>query len=74
MSLEPLQDLSSGGGLPLLSLLVWLPILGGALCLALGNARPQAARWMALAFALGRVGPDLWFGVVQIGCVPVCVP
>jgi len=36
---------------PLLSLLVWLPILGGALCLLLGNARPQAARWTALAFA-----------------------
>ena len=27
--------------LPLLSLLVWLPILGGALCLMVGNARPQ---------------------------------
>ena len=38
--------------LPLLSLLVWLPILGGALCLALGDARPQAARWAALAVAL----------------------
>jgi NADH-quinone oxidoreductase subunit M len=41
--------------LPLLSLLVWLPILGGALCLALGDARPQAARWTALAFALATL-------------------
>ena len=38
--------------LPLLSLLVWLPVLGGALCLMLGNSRPQAARWLALGVAL----------------------
>jgi len=37
---------------PLLSLLIWLPILGGALVLALGDKRPQAARWVALAIAL----------------------
>ena len=37
---------------PLLTLLVWLPILGGVLCLLLGNGRPQAARWVALATAL----------------------
>ncbi|KAF1697959.1 NADH-quinone oxidoreductase subunit M [Pseudoxanthomonas jiangsuensis] len=35
----------------LLSVLIWLPILGGALVLALGN-RPAAARWAALAVAL----------------------
>ena len=37
---------------PLLSLLIWLPILGGALALMLGNGRPQAARWLALGTAL----------------------
>ncbi len=37
---------------PLLSILVWLPILGGALALALGNQRPQAARWLALTVAV----------------------
>ena len=37
---------------PLLSLLIWLPTLGGALALMLGNARPQAARWLALATSL----------------------
>ncbi|MDH5823471.1 NADH-quinone oxidoreductase subunit M [Luteimonas sp. RD2P54] len=37
---------------PLLSLLIWLPILGGALTLACGNARPRLARWVALAVAL----------------------
>jgi len=37
---------------PLLSVLIWLPMLGGALILALGNARPSAARWTALATAL----------------------
>jgi NADH-quinone oxidoreductase subunit M len=38
--------------MPLLSLLVWLPILGGALCMLVGNARPQAARWLALLVAI----------------------
>ncbi|HTM71198.1 MAG TPA: NADH-quinone oxidoreductase subunit M [Luteimonas sp.] len=41
--------------LPLLSLLVWLPIVGGALCLALGDTRAQAARWTALVFALATL-------------------
>ena len=41
--------------LPLLSLLVWLPIIGGALCLALGNERAQAARWLALVVAVATV-------------------
>ena len=40
---------------PLLSLLVWLPILGGALCLLLGNERPQAARWVGLVTALAAL-------------------
>ena len=37
---------------PLLSLLIWLPILGGALVLALGERRAGAARWVSLAVAL----------------------
>ena len=37
---------------PLLSLLIWLPILGGVFVLALGERRPQAARWVSLAIAL----------------------
>jgi len=37
---------------PLLSILIWLPILGGSLVLALGNARASAARWLALGTAL----------------------
>ncbi len=37
---------------PLLSLLIWLPILGGGLVLALGNGRANAARWLALAIAV----------------------
>src|SRR5687767_5343856 len=39
-------------GIPLLSLLVWLPILGGALALACGPARPQQARYVGLLTAL----------------------
>ena len=37
---------------PLLSLLIWLPILGGVLAIACGNARPSAARWISLGTAL----------------------
>ncbi|WP_213601568.1 NADH-quinone oxidoreductase subunit M [Pseudoxanthomonas japonensis] len=37
---------------PLLSVLIWLPILGGALVLAVGNARADAARWLGLAVAV----------------------
>ena len=37
---------------PLLSLLIWLPILGGVFSLLAGNKRPELARWIALAFAL----------------------
>ena len=40
---------------PLLSLLVWLPILGGASCLLLGNARANTARWLGLAFAVATL-------------------
>jgi NADH-quinone oxidoreductase subunit M len=36
----------------LLSLLIWLPILGGAATLALGTKRAQAARWLALAVSI----------------------
>ncbi len=37
---------------PLLSLLIWLPILGGVFTLMAGNKRPELARWLALGFAL----------------------
>ncbi|KIQ98405.1 NADH-quinone oxidoreductase subunit M [Lysobacter sp. A03] len=46
MTPEPFQS-----ALPLLSLLVWLPIIGGLLTLALGNERANAARWFATAVA-----------------------
>lgn len=44
MSSEPLN-----GTFPLLSLLIWLPMIGGAITLALGNARPNTARWFGVA-------------------------
>ena len=37
---------------PVLSLLIWFSLGGAALVLAAGNARPQLARWLALAIAL----------------------
>ena len=49
MNPEPLQPLQHA--LPLLSLLVWLPIIGGLLTLAFGNERANAARWFATVVA-----------------------
>ena len=46
MSPEPLQS-----AFPLLSLLIWLPILGGFATLAFGNHRADGARWFATAVA-----------------------
>lgn len=46
MSPEPFQS-----AFPLLSLLIWLPILGGFATLAFGNERANAARWFATAVA-----------------------
>ncbi len=40
----------------LLSILIWLPIVGGALVLLLGESRLQAARWAALLTALATLG------------------
>jgi NADH-quinone oxidoreductase subunit M len=40
------------GGPGLLSLLVWLPIAGGLLVLALGESRAAAGRWVALVVSL----------------------
>ncbi|HTW75808.1 MAG TPA: NADH-quinone oxidoreductase subunit M [Steroidobacteraceae bacterium] len=39
----------------LLSVVIWLPIGTGVLLLALGEARPRAARWIALAGALATL-------------------
>ncbi|NBU26564.1 MAG: NADH-quinone oxidoreductase subunit M, partial [Gammaproteobacteria bacterium] len=39
-------------GMGLLSTLVWLPIVGGLVVLALGDARIGAARWVALVTAV----------------------
>ena len=41
---------------PLLSLLIWLPILGGFATLAFGNERANAARWFALIVAIVTFG------------------
>jgi NADH-quinone oxidoreductase subunit M len=40
---------------PLLSLLIWLPIAGGFLLLALGQRRASLARWTGLAVALATL-------------------
>ena len=39
-------------GLPLLSLLVWVPILGGGLLLLLGDRRMGTVRWLALLISV----------------------
>jgi NADH-quinone oxidoreductase subunit M len=38
--------------LPILSLTIWLPILGGALVLGSGDKAPNVTKWLALAVAL----------------------
>ena len=39
-------------GLPILSTLVWLPIIGGLLVLFIGRDRPTVAKWLSLVVAL----------------------
>jgi NADH-quinone oxidoreductase subunit M len=39
-------------GLGLLSILIWLPIIGGIAVLAFGDGRARAARWLALLVSL----------------------
>ena len=39
----------------LLSVLIWLPVIGGALILALGETRAAAARWASLAVAVATL-------------------
>jgi NADH-quinone oxidoreductase subunit M len=51
-------------GLPLLSILIWLPIAGGLVVLWAGEGRPQLARRIALAASLGTflLSTALWGG------------
>ena len=45
--------MNMGTNINLLSWLIWLPIAGGALTLALGESRAVAARWLSLAVSVG---------------------
>jgi NADH-quinone oxidoreductase subunit M len=42
-------------GLDILSLLIWLPVGGGVVLLAVGDSRARLARWLALAVALATL-------------------
>ncbi len=46
-------------GLGLLSLLTWLPIVGGVLVLLLGDKNIQAGRWAALVVSLAAFGASI---------------
>ncbi len=50
--------------LPLLSLVIWIPIVGGLVVLAIGDKRPSAARWTSLVVALVTflISIPLWTG------------
>ena len=50
------------GQFPILSVLLWLPILGGLAVLAAGRFMPQSVRWLALFFAMltFAVSVPLW--------------
>ena len=43
-------------GLPLLSLVIWLPVFAGLVCLVIGEKSPQGARWVAALVAVSYVG------------------
>src|SRR5690606_5616320 len=45
---------------PLLSVLIWLPILGGLLTLAFGDARQTQAKWFALLVAVATFALSLF--------------
>lgn len=49
---------------PLLSVLIWLPLLGSAGVLLAGNQRPSMARWLALLVAAATLllSLQLWLG------------
>ncbi|MDN5850186.1 MAG: NADH-quinone oxidoreductase subunit M [Nitrococcus sp.] len=51
-------------GWPLLSLVIWLPIVGGFLILAMGDRSPDRVRWLALAVSVMAfvLSLPLWFG------------
>ena len=38
--------------LPILSLTIWLPILGAVLVLGSGDRAPNLTKWLALGFAM----------------------
>ena len=38
--------------LPILSMTIWLPIIGGLLVLGSGDKAPNVSRWLALFFAV----------------------
>ena len=44
----------------LLSLLIWLPIVGAVPVLLAGSARPMLARWLALLFTIATFVISLW--------------
>jgi len=48
----------------LLSLLIWLPVLGGAVVVAIGNNRSEAAKWISLAISIVvfALSLGLWTG------------
>jgi NADH-quinone oxidoreductase subunit M len=51
-------------GLPLLSLIIWLPVLAGLVCLVIGEKSPQSARWVAAVATVATLGLSipLWTG------------
>jgi len=48
----------------LLSLLIWLPVLGGAVVVAIGNNRSEVAKWISLAISIivFALSLGLWTG------------
>ena len=55
--------------LPLLSILTWLPVLGGVAVMLIGDTRASLARWVALAVSLAALAfsVPLWNQFDEIG-------
>ena len=59
------------GHFPILSLLLWLPILGGCLVLLAGRIAPQTVRWLSLFVAVltFAVSVPLWTGFEHVAAM-----
>ena len=61
---------------PVLSMTIWLPIVGGLMVLGSGDKSPNTTRWLALILSVATflVSLPLWFGAVVVSCSSSSLP